>query len=435
MSNRSGPLSVLLLASLCGCASEPGSAPLPSQPVSRTPRTEPWVLSNESRRAFLRHYAPVIFKQADERAPKHAGHDWITNFFFDGDRNLANNKKSWSRDLVRWIAGDPKTASWSLRPTLYTALIEFGSPDEKSLVLLYHVYHTKQRGSIHDWERVELRLDGVQPTPGHGERVAYAVVTEHSTHHPAATETLAVPGPLWLWQAPWSGKTGPRKAELRYVRRTRGPAKAREHTPRRDFFSPGAKQEARVEVEELGPRPVHYVFSLGGRRGFPSLAALTNRTGESLTAGTDQPVPLRAVKFIEYELQDLADVLPTHLDPVSWKGELQISLSSAVLNEDGSQAIPPGPTRFLFRARDEQDEDEKRKGYPRKHWFWGTYDLGGAGWTSEWIKSVGEPLPQHDYFAHTGLPGRAGVWLRDREGWWRAERGGFDGRWVALFAD
>ncbi len=47
--------------------------------------SQAWSLSDQQRRDYLGYYSPIIFKNADEDAGKHAGYDWITNFDFDRD--------------------------------------------------------------------------------------------------------------------------------------------------------------------------------------------------------------------------------------------------------------------------------------------------------------------------------------------------------------
>ncbi|MEZ6186591.1 MAG: hypothetical protein R3F62_16470 [Planctomycetota bacterium] len=411
----------------------------------------PATLTPGARRAFLRYYAPVILKQADEDGGRHAGHDWITQAFFDGDRDLSNNKARWHEDLADWVAGRGH-ADWALRPTLYTALIEFTRDGRKSVVLLYHVYHAKQRGSIHDWERIELRLDDVAAGPGQGERLAYAVITEHSHHKaprsytPAHVNVYETPHGrhLLVWQAPWSGWVPghPRKAELRYVESSAAALRV----------GLASSLRARVRVEGLGPTPVHYAFvpqddpELVRAFGAQVLSQTSAARLASRTAGTAR---WPRVPRIRYELQDLADLWVTHLDPGSWEGEIGIRLVTAVRDEAGAVEVPasaPGEvTTFLHRARDDEDEDESRGGYPRKHWVWGTYHFDReANWTSDALRASGGVFDQHDYFAHTGVRGdgsladeleRAGAWLRTADGWWTPEQGGYDGRWEQLFAD
>ena len=141
---------------------------------------DPWVLSNDQRRAFLHYYSPIILKQADEKHDKDKlhGHDWITNFNFDRDGNFANNRRNWKKEKYKFV-NEGAHQDWQIRPTLYTAVIEFMSKGEKSLILLYHVYHAMQgerKKNIHDWERIELRLDNIDPQgPNHGERIRYHV--------------------------------------------------------------------------------------------------------------------------------------------------------------------------------------------------------------------------------------------------------------------
>jgi hypothetical protein len=412
---------LLARALLAGAALAVGCAARSAPPPERAPRVDspPRLLSDDARRAFLEAYAPVILKAADERALKHAGQDLLTNFFFDGDRDLSNNKARWSRELRRWLAGDAAQANWSLRPTLYTALIELRDAEGgKSLVLLYHLYHAKQQGSIHDWERVELRLDGVADAPGRGERVTYAVVTEHSIHR-------RVPPPrpgarLVIWQAPWTKRGPGRKSELRAT--TSDPSQLSPQAP------------AQVEVKGLGLQPFHYVFAPAGVSFLGRPGATLSQDSARQQVALREPPRARGVRVLSYELQDLADILPTHLDPRSWRDEVRVSLETPVRDAEGRVTIPAGETAFLFRARDAQDPDEERKGYPWKHWFWGTYALDGRGWTREWVEAR-SPLLQHDYFAHDGGPQRSGAWLRHEDGWWRASQGGWDGRWQALFPD
>jgi len=137
-----------------------------------------WSLSLEQRRAFLRSYAPIILKMADEGAER-IGHDWITNYDFDRDGwRLANNGESWARELAGFVR-EGRHPEWRIRPTLYTSIVEFMTGDVKSVVLLYHIYHSMDSKHTHDWERVEIRLDGVRGGPGSGERVRYAVLTQH----------------------------------------------------------------------------------------------------------------------------------------------------------------------------------------------------------------------------------------------------------------
>ena len=142
-----------------------------------------WTLSDAERRAYLEYYSPIVFKRSNEDGYDQRGLDLVTNFDFDQDYVFSNNKKNWEQ-VYRYIEGHRDVEHWRIRPTLYTALIEFMEPDEtKSMLLLYHIYHAKQIGSIHDWERVEVRIDDVYGTPGQGsERLDFVVITNHGSH-------------------------------------------------------------------------------------------------------------------------------------------------------------------------------------------------------------------------------------------------------------
>ena len=162
-----------------GSRLDSGSQPDSGETLDAGSIEDGWTLTNDARRTFLYYYAPLLFIRARSGSSER-GRDWVTNFDFDRDGDFSNNKNNWE-DLDRFIAG--ARSGWDIRPTLYTGLIEFMTGERKDLVLLYHVYHAKQRGSIHDWERVEIRVNGVDREPDAGEQVAYVVVTEHSKHN------------------------------------------------------------------------------------------------------------------------------------------------------------------------------------------------------------------------------------------------------------
>lgn len=434
-------------------AGSPTAGHVSSASVSAAPvaSASVWLLTAQQRREFLHHYSPVILKRTDEDDAARAGRDWLTNAFFDGDDDLSNNRRNWERDLSRWIQGDPALSTWDVSPTIYCALLEFFEGSRKSVVLLYHVYHAMQRGSIHDWERLELRCDDVRGGPGQGERVAYAVVTRHSLHD--AAESVTEPHLVLqrtptgshpvLWQAQWSGLLGPRKAELRFVL---GTAAELEQARRRD-------RRPCVRVSDWLRQKLSYAFVDGADAtlvGSYGAARLDQASARALAAGGSGAASWNRVRAITYELQDLADLLPTHLDPRSWRDGVPVALSSGVRAEDGSAAIPPsstGFTTFLSTALDVENAGEDREGYPDKHWFWGAYLYGREGsFLDEWRRGLpGGVLRQHDYFAHDGRrstgrgaaseQGVAGRWLLERDGWHEAAKGGFDGRWTQLFQD
>lgn len=389
---------------------------------------------------------------------------------------FANNKENWE-DIDDFVAAskDPRRIdglirnNWQIRPTLYTAIIEFMQDGRKSAILLYHIYHAKQQYSIHDWERVELRIDDVSGVPGaDAERIAYVVITRHSLHDrrtPGDPDlnfwTTGFGKHVMLWQAAWSYGLGPRRAELRWVRDS-----AQSIGRRAAVGSP-----ARVRISGTStPQDVNYVFlcdcdpkamaDWGGQR-------ITPENAWHMAARTTGSAPWRDVPRAAYELQDLADILPSHWSGnpyyLHWQEPARtIDLESPILSEDGTSLVPAGRHRFYHGAYDLEDGAERRKGYTGKHWFWGTYRLGRSGSFTSKAFQTGTPGRrggpsarrgpasgradahgrywwQHDYFAHTGaigdgtVAGEAGEWLGGA--WYTAAWGGFDGRWVQLFAD
>ncbi len=429
-----------------------------------------WSLTNQERRLYLGYYSPVIFKKADEGARKHHGYDWITNFDFDRDGVFSNNKANWE-DIDLYVASSPPSPKaqtgnrqhWQIRPTLYTAIIEFMQNGQKSVILLYHIYHAKQQRSIHDWERVEIRVDGVSGLPGGGtERIAYAVITSHSTHD------RRIPGAsgwnfwetgfgkhLMVWQAPWSWAWDFYRGELRWIEEEQH---AIAQQSRRG-------DDAALRISGASwPRDVNYVFVCDcdpkATADWRARRVDGHNAGEmaaKATGSTDWP----GVPRITYELQDLADILPSHWigNPyqLHWAPPARtIELESPILSEHGTSLVPAGRQTFFANSYDIEDDGEHRNGYLAKHWFWGTYLFGRTGSFTRLAFDYGGPNAgrgaasgrtdghgsywwQHDYFAHSGERGdgtiedERGEWLPGA--WYTAAKGGFDGRWVQLFAD
>ena len=425
-----------------------------------------WVLTNDHRRAFLHYYSPVILKRAEENKNdgKNRGHDWITSFNFDKDGNFSNNRRNWEKEKHKFI--DHKDhMNWKIRPTLYTAIIEFMQEGDKSLILLYHVYHALQgcqklliciNADIHDWERMEIRIDHVKKAgPGHGEKIGYYVLTSHSKHTGRLgghsdlhyLDNLETSRPLTgqhllVWQAEWRGWTGPRKGELRFVE---------------DGLNAFLQGKAKVDISGYDDKPFHYVFvnqDAKDATAFWDAKTISYENASTMASGKDDDriIPTSRTKRITYELQDLADVFPTHWihangqnTNINWGGEvINIELVQHIQSviTGNPITIPSGIHSFYKRSRDGKDKG-KRSGYPQKHWFWGTYYWGHKGsWTREAYHNRGNVWRQYDYFAHDGgknigrvlLPEmEKGRWLP--EGWHKAENGGFDGRWVQLFPD
>lgn len=412
-----------------------------------------WSLSYSQRRRFLQYYAPLLFKRVDESS-RRRGYDWVTNFDFDSDRDFSNNKDNWEK-MNDFIDGS-KYSSWKINPTLYTAILEYMAPDgrRKDATLLYQVYHAKQDFSIHDWERIEVRLTGIIGNPGSGELVSYVVVTEHSKHkirrrgHEDLNfmETRYGKHPM-IWQAEQKKKLFARfkGGELHFVE---------------DSFSRingRVVEDSGGEVEINGDsekKNVHYVFVPADDPAAVSYwksTRLTQSNAFKLQTGKGRSkIRFSEVRRINYELQDLADIIPTHWEGGFYRRHWSSKSFRRVYIEDplrggidGGPGVPRGLQIFNVRSIDDEDKDEDRKGYPAKSWFWGYYDLSGEDVTRNVYKDlnrlaangdvmsgIGNYFRQHDYYVHDGRAGE-GRWLK--KGWHYSGNGGFDGRWVQLF--
>ena len=473
---------------------------------------EVFSLTNAQRKDYLRYYAPVIFKSANEGSK--IGRDWITNYDFERDKTFSSNRSNWEQKLAAYVGGDTDLSSWRIRPTLYAALIEFQENASKSVVLLYHVYHAMEPDSVHDWERVEIRIDNVSGTPGSAsETILYVLATQHSTHVPRTggdVQFMEVPGggrhPMIL-QGHWADSGALRKNELRHV-----------VTPWKTISDALANCTANacatatvdatnlLNTEPTTSQRVNYVFVPQGDAAavkyWNALKVAPGADGKLIdkAAGTSAAVAWKNVKRLTYELQDLADILPTHASAVSTSCSVKsehgwgvpsahwwvsskvddsylIHMTDAVYNEAGSSGTALVPTsascggqqvRFYCYSKDGSSKDDAQ-GYPCKHWFWGAYITGidKGSYTDEafdgdpFYDSSTTPMNQgkrrycrdangnvnpwwcqHDYFAHKGKKGSAanqdklveeGKWLEPD--WHTATNGGFDGRWVQLFAD
>jgi hypothetical protein len=448
-----------------------------------TAQAQAWSLTKAQRQAYLQYYAPIVFKRANGNDNRH-GYDWITNFNFDQDGDFSNNKLHW-KDIELYINAsrtgpNPYYEQWRIRPTLYTALIEF-MDGGKNLVLIYHIYHGLDKNAagnyqLHDWERVELLVKNVVGSPGSGEYVAHAVVTQHKRnvirHYGNAQLNFmqtSTGNHVLIWQAEWSDKLlAAHGQELRFV------------TNPYSWISGQMAISAKAEVginDDSGKKNVHYAFVPQGSAGAVSALgaqAITYATADSLASRSDNgsSVTWPGVKRITYELQDIADILPTHWQyggyATHWlsTSPLDFWMESPIVNEAGLAEVSSGMQRFFANTRDIEGEDE-REGFIAKKWFYGTYELnssasdsggGGSGvfhdnaWASTMADSRGRTRAsasgystspssfwwQHDYFVHSGTVDstdgvEAGFWLPGA--WYLPSSGGFDGRWVQLFAD
>ena len=265
-------------------------------------------------RSYLHYYAPVILKQAEEPDDEHRGYDWMTNFFYDNDTYLANNKENWSEELENYILNNQHT-DWQIRPTLYSSAILFHDNElnTNSLILLYHIYHAKQRYSIHDWERIEIRVDGIAGAPGSGEAINYVVITRHSLHN-----AREYPGEdlnfmettdgkhVLIWQANWDfSLTNPCQAELHFVEDSWSTIESKINNDK----------SAKVDINGEGDTRFHYVFVDNADPeavNYWNAQNITQRNANSLTSGKSHSttVKMSGVKRIQYELQDIADIIP-----------------------------------------------------------------------------------------------------------------------------
>lgn len=450
-----------------------------------TAHAQAWTLSTEQRQSFLNYYAPIVFKRANADSGRH-GYDWLTNFDFDQDGDFSNNKLHWKTinqyvDAAR--AGTGAYSHWRIRPTLYTSLIEFMDGGAKNLVLTYHLYHALDKNAagdwqLHDWERVEVLVKNVVGAPGSGESVAFAVVTQHKrnvirTQGSAELNFMqtATGRHLLIWQAEWSDKLlAPHGQELRFVGDTYAWLASQ-------MASTTAKAQVDVNNDD-GRKNLHYVFVPQGSPAAVSAfnaRGLTYATADSLASRYDNgdTATWPNVKRVTYELQDIADILPTHWQyggyATHWLNTtpvVDVWMESPITNEAGAAEVTTGMNRFFAKTRDIENEDD-REGYPAKSWFFGTYELnanasdtggGGSGafkdnsWASTAVDSRGQTRAsasgystspnsfwwQHDYFVHAGTVDstdgvEAGFWLA--EPWYLPAYGGFDGRWVQLFDD
>jgi hypothetical protein len=446
-------------------------------PGSPSASAESWTLDTAQRQAYLSYYAPVILKRGDENNGRE-GADWLSNYDFDRDGDFSTNRVDW-RDVGQYaMAGAHR--DWRIRPTLYTALIEYAADGQKNLVLLYHVYNAadKDFDEIHDWERVEIVVHGVTGTPGGaGESVGYATITSHKDHVMRRTSDSSVTfmptatgRHLMLWQADHSNfdlpSVNPHGHELRFSTTPWDTVAARMD----------ATSKAEVDINNDNEKNVHYAFvpesssaAVAAWRARPITAETATDLASKVDNGTS--VTWQATKRVTYELQDLADIVPTHWARANWSTHWldtkssDVLLESPVTSETGAVEVSPGLQRFYTASRDSGASDltDGREGIMSKNWLYGAYsgeenadeisgsdDFGGyegvgldsAGQTRG--GASGDPAShnaywrQHDYFVHTGVVDtaehrEAGTWLP--ADWYTTANGGFDGRWVQLFDD
>lgn len=356
-----------------------------------------WTLSNAERAQFLEYYAPIILKRGNSNKGDH-GKDWITNFDFDRDFVFSDNKREWNRigsyvDAAASGNYNTEFASWEIRPTLYTYLIEYMDNGQKNLVLLYHVYHAMDVDAeginqLHDWERIEIHIQNVSTVkrPGYGEQIKFAVITQHSRsvrRFPSDGDFNLMTGAsgkhLMIWQAEWSGKLGgPHGQELRFIE---------------DSWARVSSDMARnkkAEVEIIGTskdKNVHYAFVPGNS--ISAVSAFNARSLDfestaSLTSYYDNgnTVSWSKVPRIQYELQDIADIIPTHwaggdFEP-HWTSDRTSQIRVDTPFKDRAGRLISGLQTFNNKSLDPEPIEHRRdgrSGYPSKSWLWGTYEI------------------------------------------------------------
>lgn len=443
-----------------------------------------WSLTKAQRQAYLNYYAPVILKRADESSSQ-AGLDWLTNFDFDRDGNFSNNRVNWlkiNQYVTAAASGSTSYSHWRIRPTLYTALIEYMEGSQKSLALLYHVYNAEDKdgSAIHDWERVEIVVRGVTGTPGgSGEYVNHITDTHHHDHIMRRyydsglnfMQTTTGKHAL-IWQADQSDNDFPDVCdtyghELRFVKNSYSWIASRASVP---------TNYAEVNVSgKDSAKDVNYVFVPEGSQAAVSAwgaQPLSYATASSLASRLDDTARWSQVKRITYELQDIADIIPTHWQNNAWYLHWlsddweDVLLESPIINEAGQAEVGTGLQRFYTKSRDAGASGltDGREGLPDKAWLFGAYsaeldedcpsgadDFGGyeglgtdsygrsRGAASGYYNSHNSFWWQHDFFVHSGAittdqtHREGGTWLPGA--WYTAANGGFDGRWVQLFDD
>jgi hypothetical protein len=430
----------------------------------------------------------VILKRGDENNSKQ-GRDWITNFDFDQDGDFSNNRVNWLNipNYVNASAyGSGAYSNWRIRPTLYTSLVEYMEGGSKSLVLLYHVYNAtdKDGKDIHDWERVEILLRGVTGTPGGGgEYVNHVTITMHKEHlirrHYDAGGLnfmqTATGKHILIWQADesdWDYYTG---SAYGY----HGHALQHVLTPYSTIASRmnSTTADAKIAVTGSDSKNVHYVFAPEGSQAAVDTwrakpLSYTNASGLASRVDNGDTVRWTSTKRITYELQDIADISPTHWAGNQWyihwlTNEWRyILLESPILNEAGQPEVSAGMQLFYLRSRDigKSDGVGADAAVLGKNPIWGNYSaelnseapyssdaFGGfeglgydsygrtRGAASGYYDSHNSYWWQHDFFVHSGVitsdqtNHEAGMWLVGA--WYTAANGGFDGRWVQLFDD
>ena len=369
-----------------------------------------WTLSDNQRKKFIEYYSPIILKQANETRVSEYGRYWMTNFYFDGDSNFSNNRVNWTQHLDEYINGEH--SQWQIRPTIYTALLEFNTPQagrpswdqvfsedvegihhRKSLVLIYHVYHAVKEGEgderIHNWRRIEIRLDfpiqykGSRThngDPGHGERINYVVISDQESHILVNSPN----GALLNFH-----ETAYGKHLILWEDQNNDLVNTTSHLGFKLLDELNTQNVNKVDVHRrVEDQTFHYVFvpeSDPEAVSYWKAKAITQYNAASFTSRLkiDEVDDLPNVPRITYELQDIADIL------FNIQGEVQLSdlipgmvlwVPDALKDEKGQTLGNTAPRGKFFYSNefDNGKWNQKSQIYLTKPWFWGTSVAGMA---------------------------------------------------------
>lgn len=448
-----------------------------------------FLLNNEQRRIFLHYYSPLILKRADE-APVYGesrkGLDWITNWWFDDylSKNNGtysdddfNNNAIWAEKIFDY-ANWHYAPSWKIRPTLYTSIVEFmDENDQKCLKLIYHIYHAidkkkNDQYKLHDWERVEILLKNVSQFPGNSESIEYVVITSHHDDNTLmgndtklSFHQSSLGKHVMIWQSQWSTGSGTVDElggqELQFVSN----GSSLMNMTNDDWATVNLVESTFDSTgQQLTPYPnvnFHYLFLNEMDYelvNYWKANKINNINAHHLASGKGKAdiVKLKSVKRICYELQDIADIIPSMDETYDWnKLDLELihrhltidwwaywlengqikSYSGDPILDDLNNIVMPVPTdgdkKFYTIASNDPDE---RSGYLAKHWFWGTFFSDFDLYLRGSYVQTGVSLHQHQYWL--GYPIFQGPEVKKLPTPWFLQRyGGFDGRWVQLFSD
>lgn len=168
----------------------------------------------------------------------------------------------------------------------------------------------KDRKNIHDWERIEIRLNNFKGDPRSGESIRYVVITQHSLHdkRPGTHEEFNFYETehgkhILIRQSRWNGYLELYKNELRYITQ-----------PLSEFYKSDS-DPAKVNVNGFDGINFHYIFSDQADSTavtYFDAQRISSSKAASLASGEDvyATVPLKKVIHIQYELQDIADIPP-----------------------------------------------------------------------------------------------------------------------------